>query len=86
MQALVKEKLEDCLMFEWPHYVSHDWDNIPPVVPRFIVQLTKYMEGVTTFVKAHEMTEKTANLRKDIEQRLVVVDTDHKKHCELTNK
>ena len=44
------------------------------------------MEGVTTFVKAHEMTEKTANLRKDIEQRLVVVDTDHKKHCELTNK
>jgi hypothetical protein len=44
------------------------------------------MEGVTTFVKAHEMAEKTANLRKDIEQRLAVVDADHKKHCAVTNK
>ena len=51
MAALVKEKLDNCLKFEWPQYAQRDWDNIPPVVPRYIVQLTKYMEGVTEFVR-----------------------------------
>lgn len=88
MAALVKEKLDDCLTFDWPHYVSHDWDNIPPVVPRFIVQLSKYMEGVTAIVKTHTKEERTAMLRKDIEQRLKTLNdtitTNEDKHSMST--
>jgi len=84
MAALVKEKLDDCLTFEWPAYVSHDWDNIPPVVPRYIVQLTKYMEGVTAIVKAHEKAEKTVVLRKDMENRIKTLDSTITKNDERT--
>lgn len=58
------------MTYDWPHYVSHDWDNIPPVVPRYIIQLSKYMEGVTSVVKTHSKEERTAALRSDLEQRL----------------
>ena len=75
MAALCREKIDDCLSFEWPLYVSHDWDNIPPVVPRYIVQLSKHMEGVTKIVKAHDIAEKTADLRKDMEKRIKHLDT-----------
>lgn len=30
-------------------YEEHEWDNIPPVVPRFAMHLEKYIEGVTQF-------------------------------------
>ena len=83
MAALVSEKLDDCLSFDWPAYLAHDWDNIPPVVPRYIVQLAKYMEGVTAVVKVHEKAEKTAALRKDMEQRVKALDGAITRHDEL---
>jgi hypothetical protein len=85
MAALVKEKLEDCLTFEWPAYMSHDWDNIPPVVPRYIIQLTKYMEGVTAIVKTHDQAEKSLSVRKDMEAAHKKLDATIAKN-EATNK
>jgi hypothetical protein len=28
-------------------YHKHEWDNIPPVVPKFIINLAKYVRGLS---------------------------------------
>ena len=37
MKALEDEKLDNPLVFERIDYESREWDNIPPIVPRYII-------------------------------------------------
>jgi len=45
--------------------MTHDWDNIPPVVPRFVIHLSKYIEGITDHVKHLKALETVESLRID---------------------
>ena len=51
------------MVYKKIEYPSHEWDNIPPVIPKFIIQLEKYMDGVTKEVKRMNGLETVSNLR-----------------------
>ena len=63
MLSLEGKKIENPLIYEKITYPSHEWDNIPPVIPKFIIQLEKYMEGITSRLKAESELETVASLR-----------------------
>jgi len=65
VHALEVEPLKDALTFEKVNYMTHDWDNIPPVVPRFVIHLSKYIEGITDHVKHLKALETVESLRID---------------------
>ena len=37
MKAIEAEKLDNPLVFERIPYQSREWDNIPPIVPRYVI-------------------------------------------------
>jgi hypothetical protein len=41
-------------------YHKHEWDNIPPVVPRFVIHLQKYVESISAHLLAKSLLETTA--------------------------
>ena len=63
MLSLEGKKIENPLIYEKITYPSHEWDNIPPVIPKFIIQLEKYMEGITSRLKSETELETVASLR-----------------------
>ena len=47
----LEQELEtvDPLHYRQVKYHKHEWDNIPPVVPKFIINLSKYVEGLSNW-------------------------------------
>ena len=41
-----KKKIKNVLVYEPVKYGEHDWDNIAPVVTKFIMHPSKYMGGI----------------------------------------
>lgn len=72
MVHLESESLKNCLVYESVAYKSRDWDNIPPIVPKFIINLQKYMMGVTKELKHQTELETTSQLRHFTEAELNV--------------
>lgn len=72
VRHLEAEPIETHLKYQKISYGEHDWDNIPPVVPRFIFHLVKYMQGVTAEIDELVHLESVASLRKECEKRLGV--------------
>lgn len=63
MLQLEGQRIENPLVYSKLKYPSHEWDNIPPVIPKFIIQLEKYMEGITSLLKNSADLETVAELR-----------------------
>lgn len=63
MLQLEGQRIENPLVYNKIQYPSHEWDNIPPVIPKFIIQLEKYMEGITSLLKTQAALETVAELR-----------------------
>ena len=74
MLQLEGTSIKNPLVYEKITYPSHDWDNIPPVIPKFIIQLEKYMEGVTKLLKGQIELETVASLRSWAENSAQVID------------
>jgi hypothetical protein len=66
-QAFIKgqemKKIKNVLVYRPVKYGEHDWDNIAPVVTRFIMHLSKYMEGMCEIMHHETALETTASLR-----------------------
>jgi hypothetical protein len=67
-------KLENCLTYNHFAYEKHEWDNIPAIVPRYIIYLAKYMDGICAFCTDVDSREHTRDLRQSIEHRLSLTD------------
>ena len=76
MKALEAEPLDNPLVYERIPYVSREWDNIPPIVPRYVIQLSKYMAGVTKQVKYQSELETVASLRDFTERADTAINDD----------
>ena len=74
MLQLEGQRIENPLIYSKIQYPSHEWDNIPPVIPKFIIQLEKYMEGITSMLKTQSELETVAELRKWSENEVKVSD------------
>ena len=72
IQDLDTERIDN--IFVWTHIEHHhrDWDNIPPVVPQYCIQLGKYMEGVLKILKEQHDLETVISLRNFTELQLKV--------------
>ena len=80
-QSKLLEKIEsyqiaDCLTYNNFVYEKHEWDNIPSIVPRYVIYLSKYMKGICAVCKEFQEREATDQLRKDIEHKLSVTNID----------
>ena len=64
MLKLEGQRISNPLVYSKIKYPSHEWDNIPPVIPKFIINLEKYMQGLTEIVKRETELETTAQVRK----------------------
>ena len=66
------EEVPNCLDYKDLKYQSHEWDNIPIVVPRFIFYANKYIRGLSKFCKRVHEAESTISLREDLDKKYKV--------------
>jgi len=43
------QEVPDALRFNEFVYSKHEWDNIPVIVPRYLIYLSKYIRGLAGF-------------------------------------
>ena len=60
------------MMYKDFQYERHEWDNIPIIVPRFIIYMSKYVKGLSSFAKRQSEMETTEELRRDLDRRYEV--------------
>ena len=60
------------MMYKDFQYERHEWDNIPIIVPRFIIYMSKYVKGLSSFAKRQNEMETTEELRRDLDRRYEV--------------
>lgn len=61
------------MMYKDFQYERHEWDNIPIIVPRFIIYMSKYVKGLSSFAKRQSEMETTEELRRDLDRRYEVL-------------
>ena len=61
------QEVDDVLVYNNFRYEKHEWDNIPGIVPRYIIYLAKYMEGICKASNEFDARETTLSLRTDME-------------------
>jgi hypothetical protein len=70
-EKLVKEylkyKVDDPLKYEEFKYPFNEWDNVPPIIPRFILKMNQHLKSLVASCSAKFHEESTHNLRKDFE-------------------
>lgn len=73
LEKIESQEIDDCLSYNIFAYEKHEWDNIPSIVPRYMIYLSKYMAGICETCKEVTDRETTWDLRKDMENRDGVV-------------
>ena len=63
LEKIEEQKLENCLVYNSFAYEKQEWDNIPGIVPRYVIYLAKYMEGIVNFCHNQSLCETTKDLR-----------------------
>ena len=70
LEKIEKHQLENCLVYNTFAYEKHEWDNIPGIVPRYIIYLAKYMSGICEVTNDIYGREHVKDLRADMEKRI----------------
>ena len=60
-------EVDDVLVYNSFPYEKHEWDNIPGIVPRYIIYLSKYMNGICAISNEFNSRETTLALRTDMQ-------------------
>jgi hypothetical protein len=72
-ERLVKEYLkyivDDPLNYEEFKYPLNEWDNIPPIIPRFILTMNQHLKSIVHACREKFKEEKTQDLRLDLEKQ-----------------
>ena len=51
-------------------YDKHEWDNIPAIVPRYTLYLSKYIKGLSEVCNEMYSRENVKDLRNDLENKM----------------
>ena len=70
LEKVEQYQIEDCMQYNKFAYEKHEWDNIPTIVPRYVIYLAKYIEGISEFCFEVRARETTLDLRNDLSQQL----------------
>ena len=71
LEKIEQFQIEDCMQYNKFAYEKHEWDNIPTIVPRYVIYLSKYVEGISQFCMEVRERETTKDLRDHMTQQLV---------------
>ena len=63
LEKIEEFQIEDCMQYNELPYEKHEWDNIPTIVPRYVIYLAKYTEGISNFCNEIRERESTKDLR-----------------------
>ena len=83
IKEYLKYKVEDPLKYEEFKYPLNEWDNIPPILPRFILTMNQHLISIVKACANKFKEETTIDLRKDIQFKL---DEIHAKIDGITEK
>ena len=72
LEKIESFQIEDCLTYNTFVYDKHEWDNIPSIVPRYVIYLSKYMMGVCGTLKEVYKRETVMDLRAFMESQLSI--------------
>ena len=72
LSALELQDVEHFMDYKEFQYLRHEWDNIPIIVPRFIIYLSKYVKGISGYCKHLDSLETTTSLREDLDAKYAV--------------
>ena len=75
LDKIERQQIENCLQYNTFAYEKHEWDNIPGIVPRYIIYLSKYMSGICEVANELYSREHVDSLRTDLEKK--VTDTNN---------
>ena len=70
LQKVEEYQIEDPMTYNKFAYEKHEWDNIPTIVPRYVIYLSKYIDGISKFCFEVRGRETTPELREDLTQQL----------------
>lgn len=62
----MEETLEDPLSFQHEEYDLAEWDNVPSIVPRYCIHLSKQMESLVTHYSKKCEEQSTESLKTEI--------------------
>ena len=63
-------QIANCLEYNVFKYEKQEWDNIPGIVPRYVIYLSKYIEGLSSICNDFNSRETTLSLRDDLVAQL----------------
>jgi hypothetical protein len=63
-----KKKVRNVLVYKTPKYMDRDWDNIAPIVSRFLIHIDKYMHGYSKILLHESQLETTLDVREFTEE------------------
>ena len=70
------QEVHDPLKYQEFIYERHEFENIPGVVPRFSIYLSKYIKGLSSFCQTMSKGEPTAKLRSDLESQILTLKSE----------
>ena len=70
LEKIEAYKIDNCLVYNKFAYEKHEWDNIPGIVPRYVIYLSKYMMGLVDFCHEMNTREHIDHLRGDMTDKL----------------
>lgn len=69
VKQYLKYQVEDSLKYEEFKYPLNEWDNIPPIIPRFILTMNQHLKSIVATCRDKFKEESTYNLRTDLESQ-----------------
>ena len=70
LDKIESQQIANCLDYNVFAYERHEWDNIPGIVPRYVIYLAKYMQGICDACKEFDGRETTLQLRNDMQNKM----------------
>ena len=70
LDRIEQQTIADCLEYNVFAYEKHEWDNIPGIVPRYVIYLAKYMQGICDTCKEFDERETVYSLRTDMQEQV----------------
>ncbi|CDW89405.1 UNKNOWN [Stylonychia lemnae] len=66
INTYLREKINNPLIYEEVEYDKSEWDNIPWIIPRYCIHLSKHLESLTEHYKEKCSEETTKELRESL--------------------
>jgi hypothetical protein len=90
MEELRKYEVEDALMYKEFEYDRNEWDNIPTIVPRFVLFMSKHLDAIVGKCNGRFNQISTPDLQLLMEQKIKTlenkIDGMNKESSDARNK